>query len=99
MTRCMYRYEIPIDDQKYSHKLTDPIRRVGYRESILPSKRYGDVPIMEFWAEHDDEHESHADTRTFQVFGTGQPLPDNAVWVGTSSRDQLGLVFHLYELT
>lgn len=99
MVRRMYRYEVPIDDQEYSHKLTDPIRRVEYRESLLPSTRYGDVPIMEFWAEYDDEHESHVVARTFQVFGTGHPLPDNAVWVGTASRESnYDLVFHLYEL-
>jgi hypothetical protein len=32
------------------------------------------------------------------VFGTGQPLPEDAGWRGTCDRTPDGLVWHLYEL-
>ena len=54
---------------------------------------------MEFWAE--DTTPAPGWTllqRTFQVFGTGQPLPEKAQWRGTTDRDPAGLVWHLYEM-
>lgn len=85
--RKMYRYAIPVDDVPVTFALTgDPV-------AVAPN---GEA-LVEFWAEYDQDA-GHTD-RSFQVFGTGQPLPEGAQWIGTCSRTALGLVWHLYEVT
>ena len=87
MTRRMYRYIVPLDDHAHTFELTsDPVHVAA------PADRIHEV---EFWAEHDPD--APTVTRAFRVFGTGQPLPDHARWVGTCDRTPLGLVWHLYE--
>lgn len=87
MSRQMFRYVVPVDDEAHVFPLTsDPV-------AFAP---IGDDQV-EFWAEY--EEDVRRSYRAFQVFGTGHPLPDGAVWVGTSPRTELGLVWHLYETT
>jgi hypothetical protein len=85
--RAMYRYVIPVDDQPHGEVLT------GEPVAVATT---ADGRAVEFWAEHDPELSKTA--WTFQVFGTGQPIPDGADWVGTCPRTDLGLVWHLYEV-
>jgi hypothetical protein len=83
----MYRCALPVDGQPHVFTMTgDPV----FVDSI------GDAEV-EFWYEHDSS--KGASDRAFQVFGTGHPLPDDAVYVGTCPRTPLGLVWHLYERT
>jgi hypothetical protein len=90
MTRQMFRYEVPVDDQAHKFALTGNPVAVAVRQT-------GPLDFtVEFWAEHDDDSGIR---RAFQVFGTGHPLPDGARWTGTCPRTAGGLVFHLYELT
>lgn len=51
---------------------------------------------LEFWAETYPDR-TPVDT-TFQVFGTGHSIPDDAIYIGTAPRTSMGLVFHLYQL-
>ncbi|MDH2425783.1 hypothetical protein [Sphaerisporangium sp. TRM90804] len=55
--------------------------------------------VVDFWAEGAgwDDPDTRV-PRTFQVFGTGHPLPEGARWWGTTPRCPDGLVWHLYEL-
>ena len=89
--RAMFRYQVPVDDEPHLFTLTgDPV-------AVAPLwAGTGSEPLMavDFWAEH-AEHAGRCD-RVFQVFGTGQPLPADARWVGTCPRIA-GLVWHLYE--
>lgn len=86
MSRRMYRYVVPVDDAPTRLRLTgDPVAVAAI-----------DIDGVEFWAEHDDD--AGELERSFQVFGTGQELPDGAKWVGTCQRVS-GLVWHLYERT
>ena len=50
---------------------------------------------VEFWAEHVMDAPEYP--ATFQVVGTGHPVPDGALYVGTCPRVH-GLVWHLYRL-
>lgn len=84
MSRSMHRYEVPVDGQWHTFTLT------GSPVAVAA----GEPHIVEFWAEHDDA--AGRTDRAFRVFGTGQPLPDGAVWAGTCARIS-GLVWHLYE--
>jgi hypothetical protein len=86
MTRRMYRYEVPVDDQRHHFDLTfGPV-----------AVRAADDRTVEFWAEHQDDERAYR--RAFQVFGTGHDLPDEAGWVGTCQRLPSGLVWHLFEV-
>jgi len=88
MTRRVYRYQVPVDDQPHTFKVAGMPLRVAAS---------GDARTVEFWIEDDDQFPA-VTRRAFQVFGTGQPLPDIAKWRGTCERHPLGLVWHLYEV-
>lgn len=93
--RRMFRYEVPVDDREHRHVVHGEVRKVA-TQTWTP----GRMPVVEFWAEGvDPVPDGTLLQRTFQVFGTGHPLPENAQWRGTTDRDQAGLVWHLYELT
>lgn len=94
-TKTVLRYEVPIDNQPHTFTLT-------YGPHAVAAKRVWSPPHLvihnvEFWAEHEDRPGVTAVERTFQVFGTGQPIPSSARIVGTAERLD-GLVWHLYEL-
>jgi len=91
MSRRMFRYSVPIDDEPHAFSLTGQPVAVAAREH---GNFYTEA---EFWAEHDDSVSTAS--RYVQVFGTGHPLPDDARWIGTCPRTADGLVWHLYEVT
>lgn len=101
MSRAVLRYWLVVDGEpKILHVAGDPLHVAADRlGSGLDAKH-----IVEFWAEGDAPStpvaELRADPRrrVFVVVGTGQPLPDGAVWRGTCDRTEEGLVWHLYEL-
>jgi hypothetical protein len=83
----MYRYTVAIDDEPHKLRLHgDPVAPAA---GIVG--RY-----VEFWAMHD---RGFGRDRVFQVFGTGQPVPDGAAYIGTCPRDVVGCVWHLFEVT
>ena len=90
--RRMLRHEVPVDDQIHIFQDmnidSDPVR-VEIRATTAGA-------VVEFWYEKD--YSVDTGVRTFRVFGTGQPLPDNAHWAGTTSRMD-GIVWHLFEIT
>lgn len=84
--RRMFCYVVSADDQPHVIPLThSPVAVAATMQ-----------PGVEFWAEHTAE--AIPFKRAFQVFGTGQPLPEAAKWVGTCQRLPLGSVWHLYEV-
>jgi hypothetical protein len=87
MARAVYRYEVPIDGRAHPLDLNGFPLRVAVQT---------DTQVMEFWAEHWEERPT--ETLHFQVYGTGHPVPHDAVYWGTADR-VLGLVFHLYEVS
>lgn len=91
----MHRYEIPIDDKPHVVALTDtPVAAATQRGG--GESPWGHTNV-EIWAEYSPSE--HPITQfTYQIFGTGHPLPDNARHVLTCPRDGLGLVWHVYEL-
>ena len=89
MTRRMFRYEVPVDDQ---HHTFDLVSNISVRHVAAAA-----IDVVEFWAE-DYDGVLLTIPRHFQVFGTGQPLPEGASWCGTCQRLPNGLVWHLYEV-
>lgn len=95
----MLRYEVAVSGRPQTFPIYgdgDPVHVAASRLGVGPSALH----IVEFWAEADDGDDFRGPfaRRTFQVFGTGHPLPDGAVWRGTCDRTPEGLVWHLYEL-
>ena len=84
--RQVFRYIVPVDDRPHVINLTGDPLYVNVTEMI---------DEVEFWAEHDMGAPEYP--ATFQVFGTGHPLPDDARYVGTCPRVR-GLVWYLYRL-
>lgn len=89
-TRRMLRYEVPDDGQSHTIPLShSPVGVAAVVEGGDAGWR------VEFWAESTEGAFPH--DRTFRVFGTGDPLPPDALWVATCPRVG-GLVLHLYEV-
>jgi hypothetical protein len=86
MARTIYRYEVPVDDRPHTHGL-----------SGNPVAVAGTDYVVEFWAETNPNRPPTE--RAFLVVGTGHPIPDDAIYVGTAPRTPHGLVWHLYEVT
>lgn len=88
--RRMFRYVVPVDDQPHVIPLShSPVAVAAVHDPL-------GVFSVELWAEHTEG--APQVRRTFQVFGTGHPLPDDARWAGTCARTAEGLVWHLYEI-
>jgi hypothetical protein len=85
--RKVFRYQVPIDSTVHIIPLSGPVVAVG--EGGNPER------WLEFWAEHFDGVK--AMPRAFQIYGTGQPVHDDAGYVGTTPRDPTGGIWHLYE--
>lgn len=84
----MFRYSVPIDGEPHTIELTN-----CPTETAVVAAAGG---VVEFWAENFDREPVFK--RTYQVFGTGHPLPPDANHVGTCPRTPEGLVWHLFEL-
>ena len=85
--RQIFRYTVPVDDQPHVIHLTGDPLHVANGVTL---------DEVEFWAEHDMDAPEYP--AAFQVVGTGHPLPDGALYVGTAPRTREGLVWHLYRL-
>lgn len=84
MTRSIYRYVVPADDQWHEIALVaDPV-----------AATVTSAGTVQFWAEVLDHP---ATVRYFRLYRTGDRLPEDAVWRATCQRDFDGDVWHLYE--
>jgi hypothetical protein len=88
----MFRFEIPVTGGP--HTLVLPSATLYAPASNVSSTGYHRV--IEFWAEHRDEWEPV--TLKLDVYGTGQHVPDDAVYLHTCPRDPGGYVWHLFEV-
>ena len=82
--RIIGKFNVPISDEWHRHE-SGPVLYVGLQAPL----------DLNYWAEIDTEAE--IPWRWLRVFGTGQPLPDNAQYVGTVQDVAHSLVWHLYE--
>jgi hypothetical protein len=80
----IYRYEVPVDDRWHPLQFSGPVLHVACRNPYA----------VELWALHTDEPKP---TRSFRIYGTGQPLPDGLEYIGTALAPGGQLVWHLFE--
>lgn len=86
----MFRYQVPVDDKPHIIALShSPVAVAAVQTGLYTF-------VVEFWCEHTED--APPSKRTFKVFGTGHPLPEDAKWIGTCPRTEAGLVWHLYEI-
>jgi hypothetical protein len=83
--KAIYRYEVPVDDLAHRLMVAGPVLAVGCRRP----------DVVEFWALHDSAVTWY---RWFQVFGTGQTLPEVVKYLGTAVAPGGQLVWHLLEM-
>jgi len=86
VTEAIYRYEIPVDDRWHPLQLSGEVLHVDCRT----------MHAVEVWARHTD---GPTVTRSFRVYGTGQPLLDGLAYIGTAIVPGGQLVWHLMETT
>ena len=79
----VHRYTVPVDDHWHRLELPGPVLHVATR----------DPQVVELWCE---VRVAPAAPVRLRVFGTGHPIPDEAVYVGTALSPFGGLVWHLY---
>lgn len=91
MTLQVFRYRIPTDGTTRTYKLRGPVVALQQAESDAPDE-------VDIWAEHRSSNVLLS--RTFQVFGTGRHIPEDAQYIGTTLRDpDNGDVWHIYDIT
>lgn len=97
MARKVYRYgplEIANEDPQ---QVQLP---VNAKISFVGSKTDGFIDI---WAVVDEDAAEHTATRTFQIYGTGEPLPEDAQYLDTIIQATLvsfrngSRVWHVFE--
>lgn len=79
----VFRYEVPVDDTWHDITLTGPILHVASRNYLK---------VVYFWAL---AGVGSPYTARLRVYGTGHPIPLDAVYRGTAIAEPL--VWHLFE--
>lgn len=96
MTRRIFRYEIPIDDQPHEIPAGKVVHLNEYRMKHITGERNR----VEVWVEVTLGGASIADdingTQHVQIIGTGHAIPDGATHLATCLDSQL--VWHLYRI-
>ena len=84
--RCVFRYEVPVDDHWHTLMLSGRVLHVAARQ----------LGVVELWAL---ESGGPRVGRVFRVVGTGHPWPVGfgATYVGTALVERSPLVWHLLE--
>jgi hypothetical protein len=85
MTRVVYKYEVPVDDEWHE------IRTPGTATFLHVGNQGGHG--VQLWAEVAKVNLGVA-VRKVRVFGTGQNIPDGAIYVGTTMAGPF--VWHVY---
>lgn len=79
------KWDIPVDDT--------PHIAGAYPVFVVCQDTYETVQLWTL-----DNGDGHVDT-PYQVFGTGQPVPDGAVYVGTAPAMGGKLIWHVFDMT
>lgn len=87
MTRAIYKYSVRVSDGWQAVAMPGEAR-------ILHVACQEDAWAVQVWAEVDITSQVNTITH-LQVFGTGQSIPDGAVYVGSTMAG--AFVWHVYE--
>lgn len=89
MSRRVYKYEVPVDDQWHGFWTSS-------RGPVLAAACQVSPSVVTIWLEDDDEVEDRQ--RDFRVYGTGHPIEEaDAGWAASVTEAGGGLVWHVYE--
>jgi len=70
---------------------------VGARVLYVDPETSSAALVVTFWAQVETSI-TETEERSFNIVGTGHPIPTGATYRGTTQMRDLGLVFHLYEM-
>lgn len=92
MNRAIFKYELPIDDEWHQLVMPLPARvyHVAVNHMAVTAATQSSVYL---WAEVSPSGKKRG-ARLFRVFGTGQDIPEGAVYVGTTLDGPF--VWHVY---
>lgn len=94
MSRCILRYRIHLTSQpQILRAMPGPV--VDVDAATIGVDHPAATYVLDLWIDGDGEDVTSQ--RTFQVVGTGQPIPERARYCGSASRAG-GFKWHLYEL-
>jgi hypothetical protein len=93
MARRVYRVFVIVGARPKTFEMTGPPLHVeADRVGVGPQAQH----TVDVWYEHDDD--AQPVQRELVAVGTGHPLPDGALYRGSTARTEDGFVWHLYEL-
>jgi hypothetical protein len=104
MPRRVLRWDVKINDEEQLIG-GDQVVHVDCRPEQFPIRYGGPATRVEVWTEEEIPVDMPtADfqkllTRTVRVFGTGHPIPEGYVHVGTALDPNSALVWHVYQKT
>lgn len=96
MSRRVLRYEIPINDQPHKIPAGKILQLHPYRMRAITGERNRVEVWIETTVPDNWPHAEPIGSRQVQIFGTGQPLPEDATHLASTVDDRL--VWHLYQL-
>lgn len=88
VTKTIHRAVVHVNDKPQLVPMSSGARPVAVANYGLNAVQIW----FETWPDQPDTR------RWFQVFGTGHKVPGDAQYAGTAPRNELGLVWHLYEV-
>ena len=88
--KTVWKFAVPIDDEW--HDWPFPADQIVHVDVQSPAP---DAAVM-VWVEMSVDEPEVVPTTTLRVFGTGHPVPDWALHVGSVVTAGGGLVWHLY---
>ena len=91
-TTTVYKYEVPVSDVPWAVGMP-----IGAK--ILHVGVSGTDPMTTVWIWAEVARDVPTEIRSFQLTGTGHPVPDGLTYVGTAYEAMLPLVWHVWEVT
>jgi hypothetical protein len=82
------RHDIPVDDAAHLIETSLGVVHVGC---------VGDYETVQLWTLEDEA--LPATNRYYKVYGTDQPLPKGATYIGTALAAQGAIEWHLFDIT
>lgn len=87
MTKRVLKWDIPVDDKAHQG---------GDTPVYVMCQDQGTYDTVQLWTL---DHGEPVQNNLYQVFATGQPIPDGAKYVGTAPAMGGNLIWHLFDVT
>lgn len=86
--RRVLKWDVPVNDQPAAVG-SGPVVHIGVQ---------GDIAVVQIWTDETMPDDVPSVSRMVQVFGTGHPVPADAVHLGSVVTAGGALVWHVFEV-